>query len=246
MRTRLAFLAAALLLPLAVACSDRAAATVQPQLSGISPVQPAPTLSASGTATIEVVPDLAEVRMTLSTEDPKPKKAVTELRKRQAELAAALAAAGLKPTDIRVSFLSLTPVYDPNPKIVRIRGYQASITVVASTKNFDLIGDIIEGSAGAGVTQVSTAFTISDLPALKKRVREQALESAKANAEQMARVLGIQLAKVTSVGEQPQGYYWQFEHQMPNAMMHSGSVDGFMLPEQQPLSLTVHVAYQIG
>jgi hypothetical protein len=245
MTSRTLTLASLALLAAVAACSEpRAGASAPIPLPGQLDRADTHTLVATGTATIDVVPDCADVMMTLSVEDRRPKLAVAELRKKQAELMAALKAAGVREEDIRTSHLNLSPVYDPQTW-TKIRGYAASITVTATTKDFDLIGDIVEQAAGAGVTSMNTGFRVGDIASLKRKVREMALQAAKENAHQMAKTLDVALVRVTGVSETPTGQFW-YGGYLPNAEARTPNVDMAIRPETQPISLTVTVTYQLG
>src|SRR6185295_16566510 len=98
-----------------------------------------------------------------------PKAAMSALRAKQDVLVKALLRAGVAPADVKLSGLSVTPTYDPTGRIVK--GYEASIGVVASTKQLDLVGDIMEAASEAGTQSMSTAYRVSDLPSFKKKAR---------------------------------------------------------------------------
>ena len=232
---------AALALALASACGGpRADAAVG------STAPPKGQLTTTGTATLDVVPDMADVTMTLTIEEPKPKDAVSALRKRQAHLIAALRAAGVEDADLHLSQIRLSPVYDPNWQVSRIRGYAASITVTASTKEFDRIGDIVEGAASAGVSDLATSFRVTDLASLKKKVRELALAAARDNAAQMAHAMDVGLVRVVQLGEAPQGALWAYGSMLPNLELRADAKGAFLQPELQPLTMTVTVTYELG
>ncbi len=211
-------------------------------------IQPG-VMSISGTATLDVAPDCADVTMTLNATAWRPKMAVVELRKRQEAMIQALRALGIETEDIKLSHISLAPVYDyPENSPPRIRGYQASLTVTASTRKFDLIGDIMEAGAGAGVSSMSTSFRSTDLPELKKKVRDMAIEAAREKAEQMAKGFGVKVARITVLNEAAAGNAWYFDPAYANAAGAEASQVRERIslsPELQPLVLTVTVGYEL-
>src|SRR4051812_14217979 len=70
------------------------------------------TMSVSGTAQLDIVPDTADMHIVLGAELSRPKAAATAVRVKQQALVKALAALGLGADDISLSQLSIAPVYD--------------------------------------------------------------------------------------------------------------------------------------
>jgi uncharacterized protein len=203
-------------------------------------------LTVSGTATLDVAPDVADVAMTLTVENRRPNGAVAALRQQQSALVARLTAAGIENADIAVSHLSLNPVYDYQPAH-RLRGYQAQLTVTASTRDFDRIGDLMEAGAEAGVTHMSTGFRSTRIQELKKQVRDMALAAARDKAEQMAGAVGVTLARVTQLAETPAGHGWYWDQGYANAVgtADRAGLEATLEPTRQPLTLTVSIGYEI-
>jgi hypothetical protein len=217
-----------------------------------TPVDPAHSFTVTGTATLEVAPDTAELRMTLSSEASKPGAATRAARAKQAKLIAALAEVGVPESDLKLSYLNINPVY--HPESGKIRGYQASIMVTASSKDFDKVGPMMEAAADAGATQMDSYFR-ADLAALKSKVRDMALEAAKDKAEQISESLDVALGKVVGINElgandtwsyYGEGYYYS-RAAVPNAWdLERGVQMPTINPELQPLTLSISLTYQLS
>ena len=202
-------------------------------------------MTVTGTATLEVSPDCADLTMTLSSDDLKPGVATQHVEKEETDLVDALKALGVEGADLKLSYLTLEPVYDEG--WLHIRTYRAQIKVTATTKNFGKIASIMEAGATAGATQMSSAFRRSDLPELKKKVREMALVAAKEKAQQTAGTLGIKLGRITSVAENVGGQMWSNAYfpqvsNMAAAQATSGTLGGAL----QPLTLDVTIGYELA
>jgi uncharacterized protein len=221
------------------ACTERAGAA-----RAEDRIEPG-VVQVTGSATLQVAPDVADVQMTLSIEQPTPRQATAALRARQAELLPALRAAGLAGDEIRVSHVGLEPVYAPYPAEQRIRGYEASVTVTASLRDFDRIGEVMDAGAGVGVARMSTSFRSTELDTLKKKVRGMALEAARDKAEQMAGAVAAELSRVLLVTETPSGAAWLYGGVANVVDRAQLGADGPLLPDLQPLTLTVTVHYQL-
>ena len=103
--------------------------------------------------------------------------------------------------------------------------------------------------ADAGASQLSSAFRRSDLPELKKKVRDMALAAAKDKAKQTATALGIDLGRVVAVSENAGGSMWNATYfpQVANAMERNDVQGGTALGgTMQALTLDVSVGYQLS
>ena len=151
---------------------------------------------------------------------------------------------------MKLSLVSLEPIYEPNPtgwSQLKVATYRAQITVTATTRDFGKISTLMEAGSEAGVTAMTSAFRRSDLPELKKKVRDMALVAAKDKAKQTAGTLDIKLGRIISVAENPNGAMWSNAY-FPQANMaemrnNSGaSLGGTM----QPLTLEVTLGYELA
>ena len=231
-----------LVLPfLAAGCHDRVIA-----------VSPAPAdnpglMTVTGTATLEVSPDCADLTMTLSVDSPRPGTATAAVDAKEGDLVAALAKQGVTPKDLKLSLVTLEPVYEPDLYPLKVHTYRAQITVTATTRDFAKISALMEAGADAGATRMSSEFRRSDLPALKKQVRDLALAAARDKAKQTAAALGIELGRVVAVSESAGGSMWSSAYfpQVANTMATNHASGAALGGTLQPLTLDVSVGYQL-
>jgi uncharacterized protein len=209
-----------------------------------APDSPKPgQLSVTGTATLDVSPDCADLTVTLSDDDDKPAVATSTVAQREAQIVAALEHAGVADRDLKLSLVTLEPLYDNNYQ--HVRGYRAAITVTVTTRDFGQISPLMQLATEKGATAVTSAFRRSDLPELKKHVRDLAIAAAKDKAKQTADALGITLGRVVSVSESANGMMWQQAYFPSNVAATSNGSTGALGGTLQPLTLDISVAYQI-
>jgi uncharacterized protein YggE len=207
-------------------------------------VQPG-QLVVTGTATLDVSPDIAELTMTITGDAMRPGAAVDEVRKKQARLIAELKKQGLAEEDLKLSMLGIDPVYEYIEHRSVLKGFRARITITASTTDFAKVGGLMESGANAGVTEMSSQFRRSDLAELKKKVRDSALQAARDKAKQTAIALGIELGRVTMVAEQSQSYMWTRDY-FPNTYAVANNAPAAVLGGVlQPLQLDITVTYEL-
>jgi uncharacterized protein YggE len=226
--------------PVTVACpgTDAAAAALGANRPG--------TMAVSGTATLEIVPDTADMHITLSAERARPKLAAAAVRAEQQALTKALHGVGLADDDVALSYLSISPVYEPRSGV--LLGYTAAITVTASTHDFDRLAELMEVAADAGATSTSTDFRVADLATLKKKVRDQAMAALKAKADQTASALGLKLGRITSVAENQGGEAWGWNGSVTvsNSVELQPRTQTGTKADEQSLTLTVTASYELA
>lgn len=225
-------------------CADRVITMAAPP-----PVAPTPGgMTVSGSATFEVSPDCADVTLTIDVLAAAPGIATSNALLKQNAITSALTKAGVQANDLKLSVVTLGPVYEYIANRNVMKGYRASITITATTKKFDLIAAILDAGSSNGATSISTAFRRSDIAELKKKVRTMALTAAKEKAKQTADALEIRIGRVTSVGENQGGYMWSNAYFPSNAVATDAAVTGGMTlgGALQPLSLDVTVTYELA
>lgn len=99
---------------------------------------------------------------------------------------------------------ALCPTYGGTPKIT---GYQVSETVQVTMRDLTKVGDML---AGLGKLQVQNlngpAFTLDDPTAGYDAARADAIVKAKAQADLLAKQLGVHLGKIVNFSESSGGY----------------------------------------
>lgn len=162
---------------------------------------------------------------------------------------------GMAAEDVAVSTLTLGPTsrWDAHRQRQVPTGYEARLRVSVATEDFAQIPAIVEAGANAGVTTSSTTFRNSEMSALKRKVRDMALDAAKAKAKQFQSSLELGRMRVVAVSEAPSGMAWSayglgFDNAVvtANAVGFAGAATGSVQAETLPLQLTVSIGYELG
>jgi uncharacterized protein len=200
----------------------------------------------TGTATLNVSPDCADLTMTVSGRSMRPRAAVDAVRKRQEALVAALKKLGVEEADLKLSTLGIVPAYQWIEERNVLQGYDARITITVTTKKFETLGALMEAGADAGVTEMASEFRRSDLDVLKQQVREMALKAAQEKARRTASTLGIGLGRITGVSEQQEspGFISPYMARAAN-VQDSMAIAGAIGAVLQPLTLDITVTYDL-
>ncbi|MCB9748396.1 MAG: SIMPL domain-containing protein [Myxococcales bacterium] len=229
------------------------AVTNQPRPCASTPIitstqAEAPHLLVNGIATIEVVPDVLDVTVQLALERASPRDAVQALRAEQDALIAALNADGFSGESLRVSHSGVSPVYETIAGTSRIRGFEASVSLVICVQDFDRVGEVLERVAGFELRHLSTHFRSTKIAEKKRELRAMALEAARAKAEQSATLMGVQLAEVLSIEETQRNDspgWGSLANFAANEYVATGASAEPSMPGAVSLSLAVEVGYAL-
>ncbi len=148
---------------------------------------------ASGDATLSVKPDRAEVTIGVASRAPSAQEASSKNADESARLFSAIKQVLGSGGEIKTSGYSLSPQYDySNGHAPRLTGYEASNAVNVMVDELSLLGKVIDAATGAGATNINgISFTVRDSTALREKVLSEAAVHARANAEALAKALGV-------------------------------------------------------
>lgn len=170
------------------------------------PVTPSLTVSAEAVVTAE--PDQAEIDIGVVTEA---KNAAEAAKDNAAKLAAVIAAVKklLKAGDqTKTVSYSVSPNYrypkDGKPEIV---GYTATNVVQVKMGAVQDAGKLIDAATQSGANRIQRlVFTLKDEDAAQREALRNATVKARAKADDMARALGLKIARVLSVIENERSF----------------------------------------
>lgn len=177
----------------------------------VDDTEPDRTISVSGTGTVTIVPDVADLHVGVVIQRPKVKDARAAAATAMQGVVKALRAAGVAERDIRTTTLSLQPVYDysANGSAPRIVGYELRNGVVATIRDLEKIADAVDGAlAGGGTTLDGVAFRVDDPSGPEAQARTQAMQAARAKADALAAAAGVTIVGVASISEQSSPTPW--------------------------------------
>ncbi|MGH7424971.1 MAG: SIMPL domain-containing protein [Candidatus Methylomirabilales bacterium] len=200
-------LAVKVLLPVSAAAVVLAGFRPAPaQSPGITNEEP-PGITVRGVGHATGRPDVLVVQIGVEAQERKAAEALAKANERAAALIELLKERGVADKDLQTDHLSIYPVYDDRGE--RISGYRVSNMLTAKLRDLKVAGSIIDAaaaSAGDSARIQGVRFAFDDDSALLARARADAVARAKAQAEQMAKVAGVNLGSlrsITELGAQP-------------------------------------------
>jgi uncharacterized protein YggE len=161
------------------------------------------TIIVSGTGRIAVQPDVAELRLGVSTSRPSIEVARADAAATMTAILAAVDAAGIARDDVRTSLLSVQPRYDyRDGKAPALTDYELSNVVEVTVRDLALLGDVVDGTLAAGATSMDgLAFRVADPEPAEREARLAAVAVARARADVLAQATGLAIVGVADIVE---------------------------------------------
>ena len=166
-----------------------------------------PTLSANGTGTVYVVPDIAIVSIGVTTRGATAAEALAANSTEMASVIETISGEGVASRDIGTSGFSIFPVYEQQqpsngvetdpPKIV---GYQVTNEVRVTIRDIATSGGILDKVVSAGANQVNgITFDSADRKTPADAALADAIADARRQAEIMAEAAGVRLVRIVNI-----------------------------------------------
>ena len=158
------------------------------------------TLSVSGEGTVTAAPEVASLRVGVTSEAKTARDASRENADKMARVVGALRKAGIPEDKIQTVQLTVEPAYDYNDGQQVLRGFQARNVVEARTRDLDRLGDVLDAVIQVGGnTFEGIAFELEDPGAAQARALTRAVDDARRKAAALAEAAGVGLGDVQEI-----------------------------------------------
>jgi hypothetical protein len=217
-----------------------AAPAVQAAATGCDPER---SVQVTGSATINVAPDRALVRLGVQS------RAATIDAVESANTATiqkvirALTALGVEPKDISTDIYVVEPVYEDYDSLTA-RGYRISNEVAVTVRDVDGTSALVSAALKAGANTVNNVeFYTSELRKYRDQARDLAVTAAKEKAQALAAAAGAETGCVISITENSWASYsgwWYGRSQSAwsqNVVQNVASPEGSGSAGEEPISL---------
>src|SRR6266568_4852912 len=167
------------------------------------PTQPQATsgISVVGQGIVLAQPNVARITLGVDVFDQSLARAQATASTSMDAVVNKLKADGILDTDIRTVSYTINPQYDQqNQSQPVLRGYQVQNLVEVKSTNVGGLGPLIDDTIASGATRVyGIRFEASDMAGLKSQARDQAMQDARAQGEQLARDAGVTLGRTMTI-----------------------------------------------
>jgi len=233
-----------------LAATSAPALTPRPTLA-VDSTTPEHTISVSGTGTVTLKPDVADLHLGVLITRQTVKAAQADAASAMTKVIAALKALGIADKDIQTSNVSLQPAYDysSNSNPPRITGFQMSNSVTVTVRDLAKLGDAIDNGLAAGATSLDGVnFRVDDETAAEAQARQAAMAEAKSKAQTLATAAGVSISGVASISETsaPMPYPIMYSGGAPAAAVDGSKVATPIQAGTTDVMITVAVTYLIN
>lgn len=160
-------------------------------------------ITVGGEGEIKVAPDRANVTLGIQTQGKTAAEAMDAANQKMQAIVAKLKELKLPDNVIQTKNVSVSPQYSQRPPegtAATIIGYQANNSVEVRIDDINRTGEIVDAAVNAGANQVQgIRFSLKDDSAIRGKAVEAAVNSARVDADSLAKALGVQLKGVQTV-----------------------------------------------
>jgi uncharacterized protein YggE len=208
--------------------------------------QEIPSIIVTGNAVVRADPDVANVRLGVSSRAKTAREAQAQTNASIAKFYDALPALRIERKDIQTSQLTLNPYYENRPnEVPRIAGYEASNVLTVRLTDFTKIGPVIDAGVDSGVNNMQgVSFGIVDDTRVRMEALRNASREARAKAEAIAEALGVRLGDILMVNEGG-GYSPPMPMYDRGMMAEMKSADTIVSPGQMDVNANVTIRFAI-
>ncbi len=166
---------------------------------GQIPPQLPPRIMTSGEGQTRVTPDRATVLVGVQTRALTAAVAGADNARHQKAILDTLKALGIPADQLMTENYSVSPEmrYDPNGSNPRVTGYVVSNVVRVELKRLDQVGSVVDAALAKGANQIAgIQFSVSNVADVRRVALAEAVRSARADAEAIAKAAGGTLGQL--------------------------------------------------
>lgn len=167
------------------------------------------TVTANGNSQMSVMPDEVSVYLMIETRNLSAETAKNDNAVISEKVMAALKGLGIADKDIETQNFNINPEIDWTSGTQKITGYIVQNSLIVKTKDFSLVGKIVDSSVDAGSLVNSINFELSNEKSnqYKTLAIANATQDARIKAEAIAAGLGKTVGRLISVSASDYNYY---------------------------------------
>lgn len=160
------------------------------------------SLYINGNGTAEISPDIAYVNIGVHTEASTAVTAVSMNNTKAQKVMDALVEFGIQNKDLRTSNFSIVSLQKTDPSTGQVIGtyYAVDNNIIVTVRDLPKMGSLLDNAIQAGANSINNVqFDVADNTAALKEARDQAMQNAIQQAQELADAAGIKLGKVLTI-----------------------------------------------
>ena len=160
------------------------------------------SITAEGEGKVQVVPDIAEISLNITTDGTDAQQVKEENTQKYNQVVDFLRAQGIGETSIKTEDVYLNPKYDWSSDEQKLVGYTMTTSLRVSDIPIDNAGALLDSAVGQGINGIqSISYLSSEYDAKYNEALKLAVENAKSKADAIAEAGGVSADGVISVTE---------------------------------------------
>lgn len=196
------------------------------------------TITVEGQAEVDVVPDVASVRLGIQVIEPTQQEAQDATAKVMNALIEGLKERGIADEDIKTDVYVINPWFTFTDEGREQDGYQATQNVTVTIRDTQMTDDILAFAGEQGANQIGgLQFEIDDPAVYQDKARVEAIQDAYEKAKELQLALGVRFVRIVSYNEYAGGGYPQPFYARSFGLEEA--VADFALPKVEPGTDTV-------
>lgn len=203
------------------------------------------SISVTGQGEAAGTPDMATINIGVQTQAPAALEAANRNQAIVDRVMQALGKLGIDDKDLQTADYSIWPEQQHDPREanqMKITGYRVNNSVHVTVRDIDKVGEILGAATGAGANSVNgISFGIDDSSALEAEARKAAMQDARARAEDLAGLAGVELGEVLQISLSTGGGV-----PIPYRAARMEAMDAGMAPSISAGQLTINVQVQVS
>lgn len=205
------------------------------------------SISVTGTAIIQVTPDLAHISVSVQTAASTATQAASDNAGIVARVRSRVQQVGVRSDDIKSISFGVWAQYDyrngTQPPV--LTGFTANQTLELTVHDLSRIGQTIDAAVAGGATSVQgISYDTADRGGHEAAALATAVKDARAKAQAMATAAGVSLGSVMSINANQQ--YAPYPFPIMGVARAAGSADTQISPPNVQLSVSVAVSWTIA
>jgi uncharacterized protein YggE len=209
-------------------------------------------ITVPASASIEVAPDTATIRLAVMIERKTSREAASENSRVATKLIEEIRAQQIEARDVRTIAVTVTPVYseerDPSGRVVKrvLTGYRAVNSLEVRVRDIGKVGPLAQLLIDKGGNILSGIhYSVSDAEEHRDRLRVKAIQEAARRAKLYVDAIGVKLGRVTEI--EPERDEGDGPLPAPRAMQAEAAPGAIAVePGVQTLRARVTVTWQIA
>lgn len=237
------------------ACSAPISASTFPEVIQVQTVPAQENkISLTSRETVEVVPDMAEIRLSIRTEDKSASTCQQENTEKLNQLLEYLKGLGFEEESIKTSGFSLNPRYHWTNSEQILTGYEMYTNVTVTDVPMDQVGTMLTETVENGANEIdSVSYFSSQYDQAYNQALAKAIELSKEKGEALASASGKKLGgvlNITEMSDNQQGRYVSADLRATNeavkmmAAADSAAMD--VMPGEMQVTAEIVVEFQLA